>query len=43
VSSVQAIVFSVQLRNRTESQPAELTQLFSNQALSERQARVEHF
>ena len=33
VSSVQAIVISVQLCNRTEAQPAELTQLVSNQAL----------
>src|SRR6056297_1559190 len=33
VSSVQAIVISVQLCNRTEAQPAELTQLVSNRAL----------
>jgi hypothetical protein len=33
VSSVQAIAVSVQLCNRTESQPAELTQLVSNRAL----------
>jgi hypothetical protein len=35
VSSVQAIGVSVQLHNRTESQPAELTQLVLNRALSE--------
>src|SRR6056297_1376163 len=33
VSSVQAIVISVQLCNRTEAQPAELTRLVSNRAL----------
>ena len=33
VSSVKAIGISVQFRNRTESQPAELTQSVSNQAL----------
>ena len=33
VSSVRAIVTSVRLRNRTESQPAELTQSVSNRAL----------
>ena len=38
VSSVQAIVISVQLRNRTESQPAEFTQLISDQPL--RGARI---
>jgi DNA-binding transcriptional LysR family regulator len=35
VSSVQAIEFSVQCHNRTESQPTELTQLVSNRALRE--------
>ncbi len=34
LSSVQAIVISIQLCNRTESQPAEFTQLISNQPLS---------
>jgi transposase len=33
VNSVQAIVISVQLRKRTETQPAELTQLISDQTL----------
>src|SRR6056297_2479560 len=36
VSSVQAIVVSVQCRSRTESQPPELTQLVSNRALRAR-------
>jgi hypothetical protein len=36
VSSVQAIGISVQICNRTESQPTELTQILSNQALRER-------
>jgi len=33
VSSVQAIVISIQPYNRTESQVTELTQIVSNQAL----------
>jgi polyhydroxyalkanoate synthase len=43
VSSVQAIVFSVQLRNRTESQPAEFTQLISDQPLSEPGHKGRHY
>src|SRR6056297_3618006 len=40
VSSVQAIVISVQLCNRTEAQPAELTQLVSNWALRQKRQNL---